>query len=149
MSEEVGEDPALCVDAGAFEADCRLRWVRRHAESDLEVLLEVCASQECRFDALEHKATGELLTDLARCDEHLELMASYCREHAAIRWLAEPTGVDRVVVAEGWPEDIGRALGHLHACAGGPACSELPEGKQAGCRSLVAEVEADPTICSR
>ena len=139
--------------AGSFESDCRLRWVRRHHEEPLEVLLAACGegdrAEECRFDAVEAKGTTDLLGDLGRCDAHLGATARFCREHAAIRWLADPRDLEAVVASEAWAEDLGRALGHLHACGEGPGCEALPTPKQPGCRQLVEEVAADPTICTR
>lgn len=149
LAERAGDDVSACSDVGAFEADCRLRWVRRHAEEPLEVLLDACATEECRFDALESKATGSLLAELAACDAHLDAMAPYCREHAALRWTARGDDLDAVMAHEGWDEDLGRALGHWHACSGGPACDALPGPKREGCELLVGEVVADPSICTR
>jgi len=124
--------------------------VRHNKERPLEVLVAACLDdEECRFDVLELKTTGDLLSELALCDELLDATAPYCREHAAIRWIAAPTEIEAVLAEERWSEDLGRALGHHHACDEGPPCETLPLPKQAGCSALVDEVAADPSICAR
>lgn len=144
-----GPDVERCTRAGAFEDECRLRWVRRHLKSATpEELVAACSTEECRFDAIDGRP-APLLEQLARCDE-LTDTAPFCRQHAALRWLdAGHPDLETVLTETRWPDDIGRALGHLSGCAEGPACETLALPLQGPCGELLAEVRADPDICAR
>ncbi|MCP4808608.1 MAG: hypothetical protein GY913_08275 [Proteobacteria bacterium] len=144
------DDVGLCTDATPFEAECRLRWVRRHqTRVPVDELLAACLTdEECRFDVIDGSPAG-FLDQLDRCAQ-LGDTAPFCQEHAALRWLdAGAPDLDAVVQATTWPEARGRALGHVHACSEGPACDTLAAELQGPCRTLADEVEADRSVCSR
>lgn len=144
------EDIAACDAAGAFQAECRLRWVHQHlATRPADELLAACVGdEECLFDVIDG-TPAPLLEQLERCDA-LPTIASFCQEHAALRWIdAGHPDLDAVAADARWPDAIGRALGHVHACDGGPACDTLAPPLQAPCQALADEVAAAPATCSR
>lgn len=78
---------AQCEGLGAREEEaCRVRWIQAHAEADIDTLLAACATDECRFVALDWHPSP-ITEQLQRCSA-LGMLADPCKAHAAVRYFA-------------------------------------------------------------
>jgi len=151
-----GEVEAICGEAGAWEADCRTRWVggqltrlgRKDTPGGLGVLVrdkalvaasdalvDVCLDDDCRFQAVDRWRDADLPHQLTRCLRAGRYVRE-CAFHAAQSWEGAEPSVEAAL--EIWPRMPAvdpsvrlwgeQAVGHALACHGAPCPADDPEG---------------------
>jgi hypothetical protein len=144
-----------CTKAQTWEAECRHAWVAdqifRGAATPLEALLEVCGEDpNCRLDALDFRASADVLEQLQRCQTHGGAHAEDCAVHATQRWwytTPTPAELQRVARnARAYNERIGFFLGAAVACDAAITCPEGPR-TESYCRGWAEEFAKNPQRC--
>lgn len=101
--DEVSDPKAmleLCASTGAYEGDCRTRWVERWSipnsgATDHDVV-SACLDDDCRFIALDRRPVADIFAQMDRC-KGAGHFAEDCVRHAMQRWVV--TKPDEAMVA--------------------------------------------------
>ncbi len=148
---DVSEMLTLCATTGAYEADCRARWVEAWSvpgsgASD-HAVISACLDDDCRFTAIDRRPVADADAQVERC-KTAGRYGEDCARHAYQRWVAaqpDETEIARMASGTGpYPEIAAAYAGQAVGCWHRGSCDGA---RKNDCLSGVALAARDAIAC--
>lgn len=152
---------AACAKSGPWEARCRTMWVERmlpmSGPQARDLLLDSCIETDCTLRVLDTMPDPDVRVQAERCAHRAGTAATYCANHAWVRWAMTKPSAEEIARIASLPSDnrdamasgVARAIGcwGVGTCPAAlePLCSNNVTTVQRAREQMCREYEITPT----